>query len=159
MDNPPFQPRPSFHKVNTLILVVEDNPDHLELTVLTLEELGVTARIEVACDGAQALDFLFGRGEHAARDTRKQPSFILLDIKLPKLSGLDVLRSIRANSLTALVPVIILTSSSEQSDMLACYQSGANSFVRKPVDFADFTQKLAHLQAYWLGVNESPAAA
>jgi two-component system response regulator len=145
-----------------LILVVEDNPDHLELTVLTLEEHGVTAEIAVARDGAQALDYLFGRGIHAGRDTQRQPSFILLDMKLPKLSGLDVLRSVRANPLTALVPVlpvVMLTSSSEQSDIIACYQSGANGFVRKPVDFADFTKKLDRLQAYWLDVNESIAAA
>lgn len=142
-----------------LILVVEDNPDHLELTVLTLEEHGVTAEIAVARDGAQALDFLFGRGAHAGRDTQRQPAFILLDMKLPKLSGLDVLRAVRANPLTALVPVVMLTSSSEQSDIVACYQSGVNGFVRKPVDFADFTKKLDRLQAYWLDVNESIAAA
>ena len=142
---------------NKSILVVEDNPDHLELTVLTLEEHGVTADIQVARDGAQALDYLFGTGPHAGRDTQKQPSFILLDLKLPKLSGLDVLRAVRANPLTALVPVIMLTSSSEQSDILACYQSGANSFIRKPVDFGEFTAKLDCLQAYWLGVNEPVA--
>ena len=140
-----------------LILVVEDNPDHLELTVLTLQEHGVTAEIAVALDGAQALDFLFGQGSHAGRDTARQPAFVLLDMKLPKLSGLDVLRSMRANPLTALVPVVMLTSSSEQSDILACYESGANSFVRKPVDFGDFTDKLNCLQAYWLGANECPA--
>lgn len=144
---------------NKLILVVEDNPDHLELTVLTLEELGVTAEIAVARDGAQALEFLFGEGRHAGRVTPRKPAFVLLDMKLPKLSGLDVLRSIRGNPLTALVPVIMLTSSSEQSDIVACYKSGANSFVRKPVDFVDFTEKLNRLQAYWLGVNECPAAA
>ena len=142
-----------------LILVVEDNPDYLELTVLTLEEHGVTAQIEVARDGAQALDFLFGQGAHAGRDTQKQPSFILLDMKLPKLSGLDVLRSLRANPLTTMVPVVMLTSSSEQSDIVACYQSGANSFIRKPVDFGEFTEKLNCLQAYWLGVNEPVAPA
>jgi CheY-like chemotaxis protein len=141
-----------------LILVVEDNPDHLELTVLTLEEQGVTAEIAVARDGVQALDFLFGQGAHAGRDTQKQPAFILLDMKLPKLSGLDVLRSVRANPLTALVPVVMLTSSSERSDIVACYQSGANGFVRKPVDFGGLTEKLNRLQAYWLGVNESIAA-
>lgn len=140
-----------------MILVVEDNPDHLELTVLTLEEAGVKEEIAVARDGAEALEFLFGLGAFAGRDVQKQPRFVLLDMKLPKLSGLDVLRSIRANSLTALVPVIILTSSSEHSDVVACYQSGANSFVRKPVDFADFTEKLSCLQAYWLGVNEALA--
>ena len=141
-----------------LILIVEDNPDHLELTVLTLEDLGVKAEIAVARDGAEALDFLFGQGVHAGRDTERKPSFILLDMKLPKLSGLDVLRSVRSNPVTTLVPVIMLTSSSERSDMQACYQSGANSFVRKPVDFADFTEKLDRLQAYWLGVNECLAA-
>lgn len=142
-----------------LILVVEDNPDHLELTVLTLKEHGVTAEIAVARDGAQALDYLFAQGGHQNRDTQKQPSLILLDMKLPKLSGLDVLRSVRSNPLTALVPVVILTSSSEQSDILACYQSGANGFVRKPVDFGEFTEKLNSVQAFWLGVNEPVALA
>jgi len=141
-----------------LILVVEDNPDHLELTVLTLEEHGVAAEIVVARDGAEALDYLFGQGRHAGRDTHKQPTFILLDLKLPKLSGLDVLRRVRGNPLSALVPVVMLTSSSERSDMVACYQSGANSFVCKPVDFGEFTQKINRLQAYWLDVNESVAA-
>ncbi len=144
--------------LDKLILVVEDNPDHLELTVLTLEESGIRAEIAVARDGVEALDYLFGQGPHAGRDTQRQPSFILLDMKLPKLSGLDVLRSVRSNPLTALVPVIMLTSSSEHSDMVACYQSGASSFVRKPVDFIDFTEKLNRLQAYWLDVNESLAA-
>lgn len=141
------------------ILVVEDNPDHLELTVLTLQEQGVDTAIVTARDGAEALDYLFGKGIHAGRDTHKQPAFILLDMKLPKLSGLDVLRSVRANPLTSLVPVVMLTSSSEQSDIIACYKSGANGFVRKPVDFGDFTEKLSRLQDYWLRVNESIAAA
>ena len=140
-----------------LILVVEDNPDHLELTVLTLREHGVTAEIAVARDGAQALNYLFGQGVHANRDTHRQPAFVLLDMKLPRLSGLDVLRSIRSNPMTTLIPVVMLTSSSEQSDMVACYQSGANGFVRKPVDFGEFTEKLNWLQAYWLNVNESIA--
>ena len=140
---------------NQLILVVEDNPDHLELTVLTLKEHGVTADIVVACDGASALDFLFGQGEHTGRDTKKQPNLVLLDMRLPKLSGLDVLKSVRANPLTALVPVVMLTSSSELSDMKASYQSGANGFVRKPVDFAAFSDKLNSLQTYWLDVNEA----
>lgn len=127
-----------------MILVVEDNPDHLELTVLTLEEAGVKQEIAVARDGAEALEFLFCLGAFAGRDTQKQPRFVLLDMKLPSSSrGWTVLRSIRANPLTALVPVIVLTSSSEHSDVVACYQSGANSFVRKPVDFADFTENSA----------------
>ena len=138
-----------------LILIVEDNPDHLELTLLTLEQQGVDAEIAVARDGEQALDFLLCRGLHAERDARRQPTFILLDIKLPKLSGLDVLRSVRANPLTARVPVVMLTSSSEQSDIAACYGAGANSFIRKPVDFNDFTKRLYSLQSYWLGVNEA----
>ena len=140
---------------NKLMLVVEDNPDHLELTVLTLEEHGVEAEIAVARDGACALDFLFGLGEHAGRDTSRQPNLVLLDMRLPKLSGLDVLRSIRANPLTTMVPVVMLTSSSELSDMTASYQSGANGFVRKPVDFEAFSEKLNSLQAFWLGVNET----
>ena len=138
-----------------VILVVEDNPDHLELTVSTLEEQGVQAKIVAERDGALALQYLFGHGPHAGRDTREQPAFILLDMNLPKLSGLDVLRCLRRNPITALVPVIMLTSSGEHSDMLACYKSGCNGFVRKPVNFGEFTQKLNCLQAYWLGVNES----
>ena len=140
-----------------LILVVEDNPDQLELTVLTLEEGAVNAEIAVAHDGAHTLDFLFGQGVHAGRDTQRQPALILLDLKLPKLSGLDVLRSVRANPLTALVPVVMLTSSGEPSDIVACYQSGANGYVRKPVDFSEFTEKLNCVLAYWLGANESSA--
>ena len=140
---------------NKLILVVEDNPDHLELTVLTLKEHGVACEIVVACDGASALDFLLGQGDHAGRNTQRQPNLVLLDMRLPKLSGLDVLRRIRANPLTALVPVVMLTSSSELSDMTASYQSGANGFVRKPVDFGEFSEKLNSLQTFWLDVNET----
>ena len=140
---------------NKLILVVEDNSDHLELTVLALEQHGVKAEIAVARDGAAALDFLFGRGAHADRDTKKQPNLVLLDIRLPKLSGLDVLVSLRANPLTAAVPVVMLTSSSEASDIAASYRSGANGFVRKPVDFGAFSEKLHSLQSYWLDVNET----
>lgn len=140
------------------ILVVEDNPDHLELTVLTLQEQGVRAEIVTARDGAEALDYLFGQGVHAGRDTHRQPAFVLLDMKLPKLSGLDVLKRVRANPLTALLPVIMLTSSSEQSDMVMCYQAGANGFVRKPVDFGEFTEKLSGVHHYWLKVNESIAS-
>lgn len=140
------------------ILIVEDNPDHLELTVLTLKEQGIAAEIVVARDGAEALNFLWGQGPHAGRDTQQQPALVMLDMKLPKLSGLDVLRSLRSNPLTACVPVVMLTSSCEASDMRACYQSGANGFVCKPVDFLAFTEKLNHLQAYWVGVNEAVTA-
>lgn len=140
---------------NKLILVVEDNPDHLELTVLTLGEYRADTEIAVAQDGAGALDFLFGTGAYSGRDTKKQPDLVLLDMRLPKLSGLDVLRSIRANPLTAAVPVVMLTSSSEASDIVASYEGGANGFVRKPVDFGAFSDKLNSLQSYWLDVNEA----
>lgn len=137
------------------ILIVEDNADHLELTVLTLQELGAAAEIVVARDGAEALNYLWGQGPYADRDTEEQPVLVMLDMKLPKLSGLEVLRSLRSHALTAHVPVVMLTSSCEASDMLACYQQGANGFVRKPVDFQAFTEKLKHLQAYWIEVNEA----
>lgn len=138
-----------------VILVVEDNPDHLELTVMTLKDQGVKAEIVEARDGAIALQYLFGHGPHAGRDTRRQPALILLDVNLPKLSGLDVLRCLRRNPLTALVPVVMFSSSSERPDVLACYEAGANGYVQKPVNFGKFTEKLNCLQAYWLGVNES----
>lgn len=137
------------------ILVVEDNPDHLELTLLTLQEHGVRNDIAVAHDGVEALNYLFGEGAHAGRDTSRQPDLVLLDLKLPKLTGLEVLQRMRADPRTAVVPVVILTSSSEEEDIVATYRSGANSFVRKPVDFVDFTEKLRQLKLYWLTVNES----
>ena len=140
-----------------LILVVEDNPDQMELTVLTLEAHDVKAEIVKARDGAEALEFLLGQGNHSGRDTHRQPNFVLLDMKLPKLSGLDVLRAMRGNPITALVPVVMLTSSSERSDNVACYAAGANSFIRKPVDFGQFTTKLDCVQTYWLSVNELAA--
>lgn len=136
------------------ILVVEDNPDHLELAVETFRDVGVTVPIEVARDGVEALDFLFARGAYASRSSDHQPAFVMLDIKLPRLSGIDVLRQMRSNPLTAVVPVIMLTSSTERSDVQTCYEAGANSFVHKSFDFALYTEKLQCLQAYWLGVNE-----
>jgi two-component system response regulator len=140
------------------ILIVEDNPDHLELALLTLREDGAHNDIVVAHDGAQALDYLHGQGAHAGRDCTRQPALVLLDLKLPKLSGIEVLQRMRAHPLTATVPAVVMTSSSEEEDMAASYRSGANSFVCKPVDFGEFTRKLKHLQLYWLMVNELPAA-
>jgi two-component system response regulator len=137
------------------ILVVEDNPDHLELTLLTLQENGIRNQIAVAHDGVEALDYLFGEGKHAGRDTTQQPEVVLLDLKLPKLTGLDVLQRMRADARTAFVPVVMLTSSSEEEDIIASYRNGANSFVRKPVDFGEFTEKLRQVKVYWLLVNES----
>ncbi|MGA0571465.1 response regulator [Variovorax sp. VNK109] len=137
------------------ILVVEDNPDHLELTLLTLQENGIRNQIAVAHDGVEALDYLFGEGKHAGRDTTQQPEVVLLDLKLPKLTGLEVLQRVRADARTAFVPVVMLTSSSEEEDIIASYKNGANSFVRKPVDFGEFTDKLRQVKVYWLLVNES----
>ncbi|MDP2067200.1 MAG: response regulator [Burkholderiaceae bacterium] len=137
------------------ILVVEDNPDHLELTLLTLQEQSIRNEIAVAHDGVEALNYLFGEGLHAGRDTTRQPDLVLLDLKLPKLTGLEVLQRMRADPRTAVVPVVVLTSSSEEEDIVAVYRSGANSFVRKPVDFVDFTEKLRQVKTYWLSVNES----
>ncbi len=138
------------------ILVVEDNPDHLELTLLTLESNRIANRIVVARDGVQALDYLFGTGAHAGRDTTIQPEVILLDLNLPRISGGEVLQRVRSDPRTRLVPVVILTSSSEEEDILASYKDGANSYVRKPIDFQEFTERLQNLQMYWLIVNAPP---
>lgn len=140
-----------------LILVVDDNPDHLELTVMTLQDCAPQAQIATARDGAAALDYLCGSQQ--APDPTRLPALVLLDLKLGKVSGLDVLRQIRSHAPTALMPVVMLTSSGEPSDVSACYRAGANAFVRKPVDFAEFTHKLKCLQDFWLDVNETPVAA
>lgn len=139
---------------NSRILLVEDNKDHQELTLMTLAENNVLNEVVVVDDGVQALDYLFGSGAYAGRDTRDVPALVLLDLKLPKLGGLEVLRSIRADERTALVPVVILTSSSEEEDIVASLQNGANSYVRKPVDFSRFVEQVQRLQVYWLLVNE-----
>lgn len=140
---------------NKPILVVEDNPDHLELTLLALEEQGLRDAVAVARDGVEALDYLFGQAAHAGRDTRSQPVLVLLDIKLPRLSGLDVLERMRADPRTQPVPVVMLTSSGEDADIAASYRLGANSFVRKPVDFVEYSDTLRVVQDYWLRVNVS----
>ncbi len=137
-----------------LLLLVEDNPDHEELTLRTLRQNKVANRIVVARDGVQALDFLFGTGEFAGRDTAQQPEVVLLDLKLPKIDGLEVLERLRADPRTAVIPVVVLTSSSEEEDVMRSYKLGANSYVRKPVSFTQFTERLQQLQVYWLLVNE-----
>jgi two-component system response regulator len=139
---------------NSRILLVEDNRDHQELTLMTLAENNVLNEVVVVSDGVEALDYLFGSGAYAGRDARDVPALVLLDLKLPKLGGLDVLRRIRADERTALVPVVILTSSSEEEDIVASLQNGANSYVRKPVDFGRFVEQVQRLQVYWLLVNE-----
>lgn len=137
------------------LLLVEDNPQDELLTLRALRKAGVANGVDVVRDGQQALDYLFKEGEFSGRAS-DLPVVVLLDIHLPRLSGLDVLARIRADARTALVPVVILTSSDEERDRLRSYQSGANSFVRKPVAFAEFSEAVARLGVYWLAVNAAP---
>ena len=139
-----------------IILVVEDNPDDEEFTLRALKRANVTNEIVVVRDGEEAVDYLFGTGRHAGRDPAERPAVVLLDLKLPKLNGIEVLQRMRAAPETRLVPVVILTSSSEEEDKLKSYSSGANSYVRKPVEFAAFADAVARLGVYWLLINESP---
>jgi len=136
-----------------MILLVEDNADDEELTTRALRQAKIANEIVVARDGAEAVDFLFGEGAHAGRDPR-MPAVILLDLKLPKLSGLDVLERLRADPRTRLIPTVILTSSSEEEDMLKSYQRGANSYVRKPVEFGHFVNAVSQLGIYWMLLNQ-----
>lgn len=141
---------------DTVILLVEDNPDDEALTVRALKKNKILNEVVVARDGVQALDYLFGQGPHAGRDTTETPQVVLLDLKLPKLDGLEVLRRLRADDRTRLLPVVILTSSNEDQDRINGYGLGANSYVRKPVDFDAFVTATAQLGLYWLVLNEPP---
>lgn len=136
------------------ILLVEDNPNDEALTLRALKKNNIRNDIVVARDGAEALDWLFARGAHASRDATSMPQVVLLDLKLPKVDGLDVLRAIRADARTKRLPVVILTSSKEDCDLIAGYDLGANSYVRKPVDFAEFAEAIRNLGLYWLVLNE-----
>ncbi len=138
------------------ILLVEDNPDDEALTIRGLRKNNIRNEIVVAHDGVEALEHLFGTGVHAGRDVREQPAIVLLDLKLPKLGGLEVLERIRADNRTKLLPVVILTSSKEEQDLVASYSLGANSYVRKPVDFIQFAEAVRQLGLYWLLLNEPP---
>ncbi|HLG69833.1 MAG TPA: response regulator [Chloroflexota bacterium] len=142
---------------NKVILLVEDNPDDEALTLRALRRHNVTNQIVVSRDGAEALDWLFATGQHASRDQNVVPQVILLDLKLPKVDGLEVLRRIRSDDRTKLLPVVILTSSKEEEDILNGYRLGANSYVRKPVDFVEFTDAVRQLGLFWLLLNEPPA--
>ncbi len=142
---------------NNRILLVEDNPDHQELTLMTLAENNVRNEVVVTNDGLEALEYIFGTGRHDGRDVRDVPGLVLLDLKLPKMGGLEVLRRVRADERTRYVPVVILTSSSEDEDIVASLEGGANSYVRKPVDFVHFIEQVKRLHVYWLLVHESPS--
>jgi len=139
-----------------IILLIEDNPSDIELTERALKRGHILNDLVIASDGQEALDYLFGMGEYAGRDTSDLPTLTLLDLKLPKVSGLDVLRKIRTEALTRRMPVVILTSSREEQDMAAGYDLGVNSYIRKPVDFERFVQSVAQLGLYWLVLNEEP---
>ena len=141
---------------NKFILLVEDNPDDEALTLRALKQNCIDNGVVVARDGAEALDYLFGKGKHAGRDLNVMPALILLDLKLPKVDGLEVLKQLRANPLTGLLPVAMLTSSREESDLLAGYKLGLNSYILKPVDFDQFTEAVRNLGVYWLAINETP---
>jgi CheY-like chemotaxis protein len=138
------------------ILLVEDNPDDEALTLRAMRKNNIANEIAVARDGAEALDYLFGTGAYTGRDSNRIPGLILLDLNLPKLGGLEVLRRLRADQRTKLIPVVILTSSKEEQDMISGYELGCNSYVRKPVDFTQFVQAAGHLGMYWLVLNEPP---
>ncbi len=136
------------------ILVVDDNPDHLELTVMALGECCDPKGIATATDGVEALDYLFGRGAFAGRDTSQQPRLIILDMKLVRLHGLDVLKAVRQDRRTATIPVVMHSSSTEKGDIATCYASGANSYVRKATDYDELRHKMRQVHDFWLTVNE-----
>jgi two-component system response regulator len=138
------------------ILLVEDNPDDVELTRRAFHKNKIANNLDVVGDGVEALDYLFCQGKYANRDTGDMPKLILLDLKLPKMDGLQVLERLRADERTKLTPVVILTSSKEEQDLLNSYKSGANSYVRKPVDFNKFVEAVHNIGLYWLLINESP---
>jgi two-component system response regulator len=140
------------------ILLVEDNPDDEALAIRAFSKIQISNKIIVARDGVEALDFLFATGQYTGRDANQHPSVVLLDLKLPKIDGLEVLRRIRENDSTRILPVVILTSSKEEQDIVQGYNYGANSYVRKPVDFNEFAKAVSQLGVYWLLLNELPSA-
>lgn len=138
------------------ILLVEDNRDDEDLTVRALKKNKIANGLAIARDGVEALDYLFGTGAYAGRDTSVMPGLMLLDLKLPKVDGLEVLRRVRENEKTRRLPVVVLTSSKEELDLVTSYNLGANSYIRKPVDFNQFTDAVRQLGLYWLMLNEVP---
>ncbi len=139
-----------------VILLVEDNPDDIDLTLRAFKKNNILNEVVVARDGAEALEYLFGTGAYAGRDPAQTPAVVLLDLKLPKVDGLEVLRRLRADGRTKLTPVVVLTSSKEEKDVVEAYKLGTNGYVRKPVDFVEFIDAVRGLGMYWLLLNESP---
>ncbi len=139
-----------------VLLLVEDNPDDEELTLLAFEQTSIANEVVVAHDGVEALDYLFGTGIHADRNLSVMPALILLDLQLPRINGLEVLQRLRADPRTKLLPVVILTTSNEQQDLINSYSLGCNSYIRKPVDYDQFMTAVQQLGMYWLLINESP---
>jgi CheY-like chemotaxis protein len=142
--------------MESVILLVEDNADDEALALRALAKHGIANPVVVARDGAEALDWIFGTGDHAGRDANERPRVILLDLKLPKIGGLEVLRRIRADPRTRRVPIVLLTSSGEERDIAAGYDLGANSYVRKPVEYGEFAETVGRLGVYWTSVNTPP---
>ncbi|MBK9713399.1 MAG: response regulator [Kouleothrix sp.] len=140
------------------VMLVEDNPDDETLTLRAFKKSDVFDEIVVARNGVEALEYLFATGQHASRDSSHMPQVILLDLKLPKIDGLEVLRRLRADTRTRLIPVVVLTSSREAQDMVESYSLGANSYIRKPVDYLQFNEAVRQLGQYWLILNEAPPA-
>ncbi|OEU67355.1 MAG: two-component system response regulator [Desulfobacterales bacterium PC51MH44] len=140
-----------------IILLVEDNPDDELLAIRALKKNNIMNKVVIARDGVEALDYLFGTGAYEGRDMSEMPQVILLDLKLPKINGLEVLKRLRNDERTKLLPVVVLTSSREERDLTECYRLGANSYICKPVDFTQFAEAIRQLGLYWLVLNESPS--
>ena len=140
----------------TTILLIEDNPDDVELTLHAFQKNNMANDIVVAGDGAEGLDYLFGTGKYAGRDAEESPALILLDLQLPKIGGLEVLRRVREDERTKRIPVVILTTSDEEEDIVNGYNGGANSYLRKPVDFGEFMNAVKQLEMYWMVLNTPP---
>ena len=141
---------------NATILLIEDNPDDVELTLHAFQKNHMGNDVVVASDGAEGLDYLFGTGKYAGRDAEEPPALILLDLQLPKIGGLEVLRKVREDERTKRIPVVILTTSDEEEDIINGYDRGANSYLRKPVDFTEFMNAVKQLELYWMVLNTPP---
>ncbi|MBN1315868.1 MAG: response regulator [Anaerolineales bacterium] len=146
-------------KTSETILLVEDNPDDIDLTLRALKKNRISNKVAIVRDGVEALEYLFAEGKYASRDLDDTPALVLLDLKLPKVDGIEVLERIRADERTKLLPVVMLTSSTDEADIIKSYQSGCNSYVKKPVDFSQFSEAVQQLGLYWLILNQRPPSA